>query len=306
MTKAARIEDRGPTSIEQELRQLAKAEEQVAREEAALTSELAAVEQGVQQLAERIDKLQADYAQLKLAPAERLSPSLLPVVEVDQVLARGFSARTAAVSARSDVARELRELLTGYKQMLSRAAPAIAAGETQLKETLAEVARKAAQGPAAVPPPAPPPPEATEPPLAKLPTRTRTQSGVGAKTEPAMPAVAPPPARRVQPRVSMQAQVDLSSETNFFSGFSTNLSEGGLFVATVNMVPLGSEIDLSFSLPDGMVVKTTGTVKWTREVNDLQPEQMPGLGIQFNALDAAAAKAITQFVSSREPMFWAD
>src|SRR5256885_554164 len=52
------------------------------------------------------------------------------------------------------------------------------------------------------------------------------------------------PGREVRPRAActrMQAQVDLASDSNFYSGFSSDLEEGGLFVATVNLVEPGTE-----------------------------------------------------------------
>ncbi|MBX7100311.1 MAG: TIGR02266 family protein, partial [Myxococcaceae bacterium] len=112
--------------------------------------------------------------------------------------------------------------------------------------------------------------------------------------------------RRAQPRVAMQAQVDLQGDSNLFSGFSTNLSEGGLFVATVNLLPLGTEVDLAFTLAGGETIKTHAVVRWRREVSDLQPDQMPGLGLQFVNLDEAAQKAIIAFIEQREPLFWAE
>ncbi len=42
---------------------------------------------------------------------------------------------------------------------------------------------------------------------------------------------------RSSTRIPLKTQVDLSSDSNLFTGFSTNLSEGGLFVATVNSCP---------------------------------------------------------------------
>ena len=69
------------------------------------------------------------------------------------------------------------------------------------------------------------------------------------RAAPAQPRLAPPrPGRwrwgrcplpvaaatgRSTARIPMQTQVDMSSDSNVFTGFSTNLSEGGVFVATV-------------------------------------------------------------------------
>jgi uncharacterized protein (TIGR02266 family) len=106
--------------------------------------------------------------------------------------------------------------------------------------------------------------------------------------------------------VRMQAQIDLASDSNFFTGFSTNVSEGGLFIATVTPVAQGTPVELTFSLPGGGKISAQGVVAWTREINDRTPEIFPGVGVQFTGLAPDAAQAIKQFVASREPMFYPD
>jgi uncharacterized protein (TIGR02266 family) len=104
----------------------------------------------------------------------------------------------------------------------------------------------------------------------------------------------------------MQVSVDLQSDNNFFNGFSSNLSDGGLFVATVNLLPIGTETDVTFSLPSGHKVIARGVVRWVREVNDNLPDSFPGLGIQFTNLDDGAQGAIASFLAEREPLFYTD
>jgi uncharacterized protein (TIGR02266 family) len=145
------------------------------------------------------------------------------------------------------------------------------------------------------------------PPAAAPPAAAGPKNATGQKTAPGKPvAKAPAAPNREKKRVRMDASVDLESETNFFTGFSTDISEGGLFVATVDLLPIGSEIDLRFTLPSGRSVDVHGVVRWRREVNDRQPEIFPGMGVQFRALEPAAASAIQQFVGTREPLFFPD
>jgi uncharacterized protein (TIGR02266 family) len=130
----------------------------------------------------------------------------------------------------------------------------------------------------------------------------------------AAPRSAPPPGnpigkialKRVAARVAMQTQVDLSSDSNFFTGFSTNISEGGLFVATVNVLPAGTPVDVTFSLPAGTRLSVKGEVRWTREVNDRTPEVFPGVGVRFTEVDPAVVSQIKTFVQQREPLFFPD
>ena len=112
--------------------------------------------------------------------------------------------------------------------------------------------------------------------------------------------------KRVAARVAMQTQVDLASDSNFFTGFSTNISEGGLFIATVNVLPPGTPVDVTFSLPAGARLTVKGEVRWTREVNDRTPEVFPGVGVRFTEVDPAVVSQIKSFVEKREPLFFPD
>jgi len=58
--------------------------------------------------------------------------------------------------------------------------------------------------------------------------------------------------------------------------------EGGLFIHTTKNLPVGSVLDLEFSLPDSnQAITTKGKVVWTRP-QDVSTEKMPpGMGIQF-------------------------
>ena len=112
--------------------------------------------------------------------------------------------------------------------------------------------------------------------------------------------------KRQNPRVKMQAAVDFHSHNNFFNGFSANISDGGLFIATVNLVPLGTEVDLAFSLPSGDRIEAHGVVRWVRDVNDTLPDAFPGIGVQFSGLNPEAQDAIHQFLAHRDPLFFSD
>jgi uncharacterized protein (TIGR02266 family) len=106
---------------------------------------------------------------------------------------------------------------------------------------------------------------------------------------------------RVQPRIRVETRVTMTSESNFFVGFSQNLSEGGLFVATDRVVAMGTEVELVFTLPDGVEIRGTGLVRWSRaESGDLRS----GVGVEFTRLGGAAEDAIENFVTERDPMFF--
>jgi uncharacterized protein (TIGR02266 family) len=121
-----------------------------------------------------------------------------------------------------------------------------------------------------------------------------------------MSAAAPSPSGRTSSRIPVQTQVDMTSDSNVFTGFSTNLSEGGVFVATVNLLPVGTPVDLTFTLPGKTRITVKGEVRWTREIDDRVPDVFPGVGVRFVELGVDAAAALHRFVAEREPLFYPD
>lgn len=112
--------------------------------------------------------------------------------------------------------------------------------------------------------------------------------------------------RRTSPRIDLHAEVDLTSETNFFSGFSTDIALGGLFIATLDPLKVGVEVAMKFTLPGGAEVQATGEVRWVRAFNEQAQDMLPGMGIQFVDLSPKAQAAIAAFIREREPMFFPD
>ncbi len=102
-------------------------------------------------------------------------------------------------------------------------------------------------------------------------------------------------------RQVVELEVGISSESNFYVGFTENLSEGGVFVATYALRPIGSKLDVVLSFPNGEELRVPGVVRWLRESSS---EGWPGMGVQFESLTADDEKNIRKFLSLREPMFY--
>ena len=110
--------------------------------------------------------------------------------------------------------------------------------------------------------------------------------------------------RRRFDRVAVELSVTMESDHNFFMGFSENISEGGLFIATHQVLPLGHELDLTFTLPGGREVKTRARVQWVRPYNAANSDAAPGMGVQFIGLDESVHEWIVAFVQKRDPLFF--
>ncbi|MCP4599759.1 MAG: TIGR02266 family protein [Proteobacteria bacterium] len=110
--------------------------------------------------------------------------------------------------------------------------------------------------------------------------------------------------RRAAPRIGIEADIGFQSETNFFVGFTENVSTGGLFIATYDTREIGSKLNVNFTLPDGYLVSVQGIVRWVREYNETTPDTMPGMGVQFENLTGEDQKAIHRFIAERPPIFY--
>jgi uncharacterized protein (TIGR02266 family) len=111
------------------------------------------------------------------------------------------------------------------------------------------------------------------------------------------------PKRSLQ-RFSIDTDIGFQSESNFYTGFTEDISEGGLFLATYDCRPVGSQLSINFTLPNGELVSAEGIVRWIREYNRATPDTTPGMGVQFTSLADDHKKAINRFLTQREPMFF--
>jgi uncharacterized protein (TIGR02266 family) len=329
----------GEGGVSDRSQRIRKGEEEAAAAEAQLEAQLAARKAERAALEGRLRQLEA--ASEKLPEGERPEPVALPAWQLGDAEAEGWAAREAALAARRAAVEKIRDALRLYDaaagQLTSKLAEseaAVAARAKAAAEAEALAQQEASEGEAAGG-------RLSKDAEAKLKRAAeRRKGGARSETPPAVPASAEDAdvvsttaqtqrihevaQRRIReaaarmdrdgakaearrpPRYRMQAVVDLSSESNFFSGFSTDISSGGLFVATVHAPPLGTLVDLQFTLPDGRQIEVKGQVRWTREVNDQTPEIFPGVGIQFIELSPDARGAIDTFVAAREPMFFPD
>jgi len=124
-----------------------------------------------------------------------------------------------------------------------------------------------------------------------------------ARAEPPRKEIAPHP-RRTMPRIALNVDIGLQSENNFYTGFSEDISEGGIFITTYDFKPIGTKINLSFTLPNGFMIMGSGTVRWLREFNPMTPNMPPGMGIQFDELNPDDRAQIDEFIKTNATMFY--
>lgn len=112
--------------------------------------------------------------------------------------------------------------------------------------------------------------------------------------------------RRISPRYGVELDVSLASDHNFYAGFTENISEGGIFVATHTLKAVGSVVEFCIFVPDSEhAIRGKGEVRWLREYSE-SSHSPPGMGIRFTELAEGSVEAIQAFLQHREPLFFDD
>jgi uncharacterized protein (TIGR02266 family) len=106
--------------------------------------------------------------------------------------------------------------------------------------------------------------------------------------------------RRESDRHPCAIELEFSEDSHFFTGLSEDISQGGLFVATYERLPIGTRLSLSFETQDGKV-EVRGEVRWVRTAE--QAEGWPGLGVAFTSVSAEAAERIALYCSRCPPLY---
>ena len=109
--------------------------------------------------------------------------------------------------------------------------------------------------------------------------------------------------RQIPERIVIRAQVSVRSQTNFFMGFSENISEGGVFISTSSAPNIGERIEVNVPTLNGGEEVVTGIVRWHRTQGD---GSISGCGVQFVDLSTAAKQAIEDLIEKlkKEPLFF--
>ena len=112
------------------------------------------------------------------------------------------------------------------------------------------------------------------------------------------------PANLDGPRTEVEANIGANTESNFFVGFSGEVSEGGVFLATYDVLERGSPVDLLVTLPGGYEFRVDGWVRFVRDPFDFDEGAHPGMGIQFESLARESRELVLRFIRKRAPTFY--
>lgn len=102
---------------------------------------------------------------------------------------------------------------------------------------------------------------------------------------------------REDTRVPIQLLVDYKSDGHYLFDFCKDLGTGGVFIQTQNPLPQGSEVDLTFTIPDSKeTLVTKGQVIWVQKEVQNREDCSPGMGVQFSNFGAEQRNILEDFV----------
>lgn len=98
-------------------------------------------------------------------------------------------------------------------------------------------------------------------------------------------------------RYKVNIRIDCATRDMFVSNRVTNISRGGVFVASDHPIPFNSEVDLRLVLPQSQVtIAARGRVVWTYDVQRTTGRLVPGAGIKFIDMSPADRALIEQYL----------
>ena len=111
--------------------------------------------------------------------------------------------------------------------------------------------------------------------------------------------------RRSSARYQVQVEVGLQTESNFYTGLTQDLSGGGIFVATHQIRHVGERIKVLLTLPgQGETFEILTEVRWVRDTSFSRSPDDPGMGLRFLEMSPDAKKAVADFLTQRESLFF--
>lgn len=103
--------------------------------------------------------------------------------------------------------------------------------------------------------------------------------------------------RRSSDRIAVTWSVDCITDQTFLYASMRNISELGIFVATLDPLPVGTALSLRFAPPDATEpFVLPGRVQWVNCVKPLSDNPNPGMGIRFVDLTSDARERLVEAI----------
>jgi type IV pilus assembly protein PilZ len=103
--------------------------------------------------------------------------------------------------------------------------------------------------------------------------------------------------RRSSPRADIVVRVNYQTVDSLFSEFARNINDGGIFVETDTPQPVGTSVELEFKLPGAdQPIEVIGNVVRSIESDQVTPDGVTGMGIEFENLDSDVRQQINEII----------
>ncbi|MCX6124456.1 MAG: TIGR02266 family protein [Proteobacteria bacterium] len=103
---------------------------------------------------------------------------------------------------------------------------------------------------------------------------------------------------RVDHRIPIQMLVDYRSGGNYLFDFCRDMGTGGVFIETPKPLPMGAELELTFTIPDSKeTLRTKAKVIWSQQPVADRANVNVGMGVQFENFSIQNRKILTDFIS---------
>ena len=110
--------------------------------------------------------------------------------------------------------------------------------------------------------------------------------------------------RRQHPRFFVRILVDYSASDTFLYDYSSDMSEGGIFIQTKNPLEKGETIDLRFTLPGlDKIFQLKGEVVWVNQKEKEEGKEIDSEEALGDALDDLLDSASVEPGGDKKPSF---
>ncbi len=111
------------------------------------------------------------------------------------------------------------------------------------------------------------------------------------------------------PRALMSLPVEYQAQEQWFSNYTSTLSAGGMFIRTIDPLPMNQDIKLRLKIPElDKTIESNAKVVW---FNEYEPHSrkpsLPGMGVQFQDIDPEVQSSLEGFIKdrlNREPIWF--
>ncbi len=103
--------------------------------------------------------------------------------------------------------------------------------------------------------------------------------------------------KRKATRVPASLEVDYSTYTPYDLRRIINISQGGVYIRTQELLPVGSELEIRFNLPNyNRPINSKVKVMWTYRQPSVIEMNSSGMGVQFLQIADQDLQAIEEFI----------